>query len=65
MINLNQRTYLQITGLLFAVGAVVHLLRLLMGWSASIAGWDVPGWLSIVAVVLAGYLAYSAYNLMK
>ncbi len=62
---MKQKTYLQVTGLLFTVGAVIHLLRVLMGWEASIAGWDVPGWISIVAVVAAGYLAYSAYKLMK
>lgn len=62
---MTQRTYLKVSGLLFTVGAVVHLLRVLMGWSASIAGWDVPSWLSIVTVVVAGYLAYSAYKLMK
>lgn len=62
---MNQKTYLQVTGLLLTVGAIVHLLRVLLGWPASIAGWDVPVWLSLVAVVVAGYLAYSAYKLMK
>lgn len=63
--NLNQKTYLQITGLIFTVISVLHLLRVLMGWEANLAGWMVPGWLSIVAVVVAGYLAYCAYKLMK
>lgn len=62
---MNQRTYLKVTGLLFSVGAVVHLLRVFLGWPANLAGWDVPVWLSIVAVAVAGYLAYSAYKLMK
>lgn len=62
---MNQRTYLQVTGLLLAVVAVVHLLRAVLGWEASIGGWDVPVWLSWVAVVIAGYLAYSAYKLMR
>lgn len=65
MINLNQKTYLQVSGLLFTVAAVVHLLRAVLGWEASIAGWMIPGWLSWIAVVVAGYLAYSAYKLMK
>jgi len=65
VISLTQRTYLQVTGLLLTVGTVFHLLRLLMGWRANIAGWDVPSWISLVAVVVAGYLAYSAYKLMK
>lgn len=63
--QMNQKTYLQVTGLLFTVAALVHLLRAVLGWEASIAGWMVPGWLSWIAVVVAGYLAYSAYNLMK
>lgn len=65
MIYLNQKTYLQVTGLLFTVGAVVHLIRIVLGWEGSLAGWIVPGWISWIAVVLAGYLAYSAYKLMK
>lgn len=68
MIKLQQRTYLQITGLIFIVIAVLHLLRVLLGWKAlgiSVAGWMVPGWISWIAVVVAGYLAYSAYKLMK
>ena len=62
---MQQRTYLQVTGLIFTVVAVLHLFRVLMGWSANLAGWDVPVWLSIVGVAVAGYLAYSAYKLMK
>lgn len=63
--NLNQKTYLQVTGLLLTVGAIVHLLRVVLGWEASIAGWMIPGWLSWIAVAVAGYLAYCAYKLMK
>lgn len=62
---MNQKTYLQVTGLIFTVIAVLHLLRVLMGWSANLAGWEVPGWLSIVALAVTGYLAYCAYKLMK
>ena len=62
---MNQKTYLQVTGLLFTAAAVVHLLRVLMGWPANLAGWEIPTWFSLVGVVVAGYLAYSAYKLMK
>lgn len=62
---MNQKNYFQVTGLLFTVGAIVHLLRLVLGWKANLAGWEVPVWLSMVAVVVAGYLAYSAYKLMR
>lgn len=65
MINLNQKTYLQVTGLLLTVGAVVHLLRALMGWDVVLAGQIIPAWVSWIGLVVAGYLAYSAYKLMK
>lgn len=63
--NLNQKTYLQVTGLLLTVGAVVHLLRAVMGWEASIGGMVIPAWVSWIGVAAAGYLAYCAYKLMK
>ena len=62
---MNQKTYLQVTGLFLTVAAIVHLLRAVLGWEASVAGWMVPVWLSWIAVVIAGYLAYCAYKLMK
>lgn len=65
MRKLNQKTYLKLTGLLFTIVALVHLLRFFVGWEANIAGWDVPTWLSIVGAAVAGYLAYSAYKLMR
>jgi len=34
-----------------------------MGWSVSLAGWDVPLWVSIVGFFVAGLLAYSAFKL--
>lgn len=62
---MNQRTYLQVSGLLFTVGAVVHLLRAVMGWDVVLAGQIIPAWVSWIGVVAAGYLAYCAYKLMK
>lgn len=62
---MKQATYNQLTGLLFAVVALVHALRVLLGWNAMIGGWEVPTWLSIVAIIAAGYLAYTAFKLNK
>lgn len=62
---MSQKTYLQVTGLMFTVGAIVHLLRVLLSWPATIGGWNVPTWISLVAIGVAGYLAYSSYKLMK
>ena len=62
---MNQKTYFQVTGLIFTAAAFVHLLRLLMGWPVSIAGNNIPILASLVILGVSGYLAYSAYKLMK
>ena len=41
----------------FAIVALVHLLRLFFGWEATFNGAVVPVWLSAVGLVVAGGLA--------
>lgn len=50
---------------LFDLIALLHLLRLLFGWQANLAGFSIPLWLSGVAVVVAGVLAWLNYNALK
>lgn len=60
---MNQKTFYSVTLIVFSLIALLHALRLVYGWNAVIAGWEVPMWLSGLAVILAGYLAYSAFKL--
>lgn len=46
---------------IFLLIAVLHALRLYLGWGAVIGGWDVPRWLSWLAVVFAGYLSWQGF----
>ena len=46
--------YAAATVLLFA--ALTHLLRIVIGRDLVIGGWLVPVWVSILAVIVAGYL---------
>lgn len=55
---MNQKTYFTVTGLIFLVMAILHAARITYGWEAIINGWNVPLWLSWVAFVVSGYLAY-------
>jgi len=55
---MNQKSYYLTTGAVFLTIAVLHLLRVVNGWPASISTFVVPVWLSWVAVLVAGYLAY-------
>ncbi len=63
MIKLN--SFLKLVGLLFAGRSVFGILYLFMGWDASIAGWIMPSWLMVMAIVVDGYLAYVALKLAK
>ena len=47
---------------ILALVAVVHLVRLLAGWSASVNGIDIPMWVSVVALVVAGGLALGLWR---
>lgn len=59
------RTFFLVSGLIFSLVALLHLLRLLLGWDAVIGGWAVPRWSSVIALPVAGFLAYQAFRLRK
>jgi hypothetical protein len=46
-----------IAAAVFALIALLHLLRLAYGWEVTFAGWVVPLWLSVVGLIVAGGLA--------
>jgi hypothetical protein len=60
---MNQRVFNQVSGIIFAIVVVVHLVRLYMGWPVVIGTWAAPTWLSWVGCVVAGTLAYSGLRL--
>lgn len=62
---MNGKNYNLLTGVIFLVIAVLHLLRLVYGWEAVIGGWTVPIWLSWIAVAVAGYLSYQGLRMHK
>ncbi|MEK7087237.1 MAG: hypothetical protein AAB958_00860 [Patescibacteria group bacterium] len=60
---MNQKTFNNVTLVVFSLIALLQALRLVYGWSAVIGGFEIPMWSSGLAVVLASYLAYSAFKL--
>lgn len=60
---LSSKTFFQISGIIFFVVALIHLLRILLNWQASVANWDVPMWISYIGLIVAGYLSYNALKL--
>jgi hypothetical protein len=55
---MSQKTFCFVAGLIFLIVAIGHAMRLAFRWEAMIGGWMVPVWMSWVAVLLAGYLAF-------
>ena len=62
---MKQKTFTRTAGAIFTVIAVLHLLRVLLGWDAVIGGWQVPTCLSWLALAVSGFLAYTAFKLSK
>jgi hypothetical protein len=52
------KTFCAVTGIIFAVVALIHLVRIFMVWQVTIDGWSVPMWVSWVGLVVTGCLAY-------
>jgi hypothetical protein len=57
---MGHRAFSLVAGLVFLIVAIAHLCRVLLGWTVLVNGWTVPIWMSVVAVVVAGFLAFEA-----
>ena len=62
---MSNKNYSLLTGGFFMIVGILHLSRLLLGWEAMIGGWLVPMWVSVVAVVVTGCLAYQGFKNSK
>jgi hypothetical protein len=60
---MSRRAYLLATAIVFSLVALLHLVRIVFGWDAVIGGWSVPMWLSWIALVVTGALAYFGFSL--
>jgi hypothetical protein len=62
---LSKNTFSLVAGTIFLIVALAHALRFVFKWEVIIAGWQVPMWLSGVAIVIAAYLAYEGFQKSK
>ena len=62
---MDQKTYLSITEPIFAIVALLHLTRIFYGWSVQVGYFNVPAWISWIGLIAAGFLAFSAFKLMR
>ena len=60
---MDQKMFSIVTGVIFAVVALFHLVRIYMGWPVMIGDWSVPMWVSWIGLVVAGGLAFFGWRL--
>lgn len=54
------KLFLQVISIVLAIKAIFGVIYILFGWNASIAGWVMPMWLIVVAVIVDAYFSYLA-----
>ena len=59
------KTYLIVSTFIFALVAVVHLIRFTLGWSAQLGTWNVPLWVSMLAVLVSASVAIWGLMLVR
>lgn len=59
------KPYLLVTGVVFFVVGLVHLIRLGCDWVVQIGPWAVPGWVSFVGCPVAWVLSVWAFGLAR
>jgi hypothetical protein len=62
---MSEKTFDTIAAVIFGVVALLHLLRIVMGWSITIETWTVPMWFSWIGLVVAGVLSYYGMRLAR
>ena len=60
---MDRKTFFVLAGVIFAMVALLHLLRIFMGWPVLIGSWMAPMWLSWIALVVAAGLSYFGLGL--
>ncbi|OGI70192.1 hypothetical protein A3A09_02650 [Candidatus Nomurabacteria bacterium RIFCSPLOWO2_01_FULL_42_20] len=62
---MNQKALNWAVGIIFSLISILHLTRSILGWEAVIGGVEISIGVSVVAFLIAGFLAYSAFKLTR
>ena len=60
---MSSKIFYKVTGTVFGIVGLVHLLRVLLGWNLVLGSYNIPSWLSLVAFVVLAFLSYNAFKL--
>ena len=59
------RVYLIVSGGIFALVALLHLVRVVKQLDLQIGDWEAPAWVSWIGTVVPAALSFSAFRLAK
>jgi hypothetical protein len=62
---MSTKIYLTVTGIIFAIVAILHLLRLIYLWPVQIGTFILPIWLSCAALLVTSVLFIWAFLLLR
>ena len=62
---MSQRTFSLVAGVVFALIALGHVLRIVFNLSFVVQGISIPMWASGLAIIVMGYLAYEGFRLAR
>lgn len=62
---MTEQLYLIISGIIFALIGLFHLLRLVFQWPAMVGAWTVPFAISFLVIMVAVILAFWAFRLSR
>lgn len=59
---MREKNFLVITGIIFLLIAILHVLRIAYQWEAVIGGTSIPLWVSWFALIASGVLSYFSFT---
>ena len=62
---MDRKMFSVVAGVIFAVVALFHLVRIVMDWSVIIGNWSIPMWVSWAALIVAAGLSFLGLRLSQ
>ncbi len=62
---MTEKLYLIISGVIFALIGLFHLLRIMFQWPAVVGAWTVPFTISLMVIMVAAVLTFWAFRLSR
>ncbi len=60
--TMSPKSFSMTAGAIFLIIAMLHAARLFYGWEAVVGGFQVPAWVSWIALVISAYLSYAGLS---